>query len=144
MKNFKFGSKARNIKDSPRRSFGGRDSRKPLLYDAVCDECGKNCKVPFKPSGDKPVYCSDCFEKKGGRDGNRSGRRNSQRHNFSDKDRSILQLVEKIGILNTKLDAIISLLSSKAGQKKSNSAKGETEKNIKSKPKKRAKTKVGS
>jgi len=154
MKNFKFGNKSRDRKDSPRRSFGGRGSRRPLLYDAVCDECGKNCKVPFKPSGDKPVYCSDCFEKKGGRDSSRPSRRDSQRRNFGDRDsgrssqnnisdRSILQLVEKIGILNAKLDAIINLISSKAGQKKSNSAKDGTEKNIKSKPKKRAK-KVGS
>jgi hypothetical protein len=22
--------------------------------------------VPFQPSGDKPVYCSDCFQQRGG------------------------------------------------------------------------------
>lgn len=31
------------------------------MYDAVCAECGKPCKVPFKPRNDRPVYCSDCF-----------------------------------------------------------------------------------
>ena len=31
------------------------------MYDAVCSECGKECKVPFQPSGDRPIYCSDCF-----------------------------------------------------------------------------------
>ncbi|HOH10363.1 MAG TPA: zinc-ribbon domain containing protein [Bacillota bacterium] len=31
------------------------------MYDAVCTSCGAPCKVPFQPSGDKPVYCSDCF-----------------------------------------------------------------------------------
>lgn len=31
------------------------------LYDAVCTQCGAPCKVPFQPSGDKPVYCSECF-----------------------------------------------------------------------------------
>lgn len=47
----------------------GRDSsrrfeRKPLeMHDATCDKCGKECKVPFRPSGDKPVLCSDCFRK---------------------------------------------------------------------------------
>ena len=25
--------------------------------------CGKECKVPFAPSGDRPVYCSECFAK---------------------------------------------------------------------------------
>ena len=23
--------------------------------------CGKECKVPFKPREDRPVYCSECF-----------------------------------------------------------------------------------
>ena len=33
------------------------------MYDAVCAECGKPCKVPFEPRNDRPVYCSDCFRK---------------------------------------------------------------------------------
>ena len=56
------------------RSFGGgsrggfgrdRDSeRRPLeMHDVVCDKCKKECQVPFKPTGDKPVLCSDCFRK---------------------------------------------------------------------------------
>ena len=32
-------------------------------HDAVCAYCGKACKVPFAPSGDRPVYCSECFAK---------------------------------------------------------------------------------
>ena len=28
------------------------------MYEAVCDDCGGVAKVPFKPSEDKPVYCS--------------------------------------------------------------------------------------
>ncbi len=31
------------------------------MYPAVCAACGKETMVPFKPSTDKPVYCSDCF-----------------------------------------------------------------------------------
>ena len=31
------------------------------MFDAVCAECGKPCKVPFQPREDRPVYCSDCF-----------------------------------------------------------------------------------
>ncbi|MBQ1596933.1 MAG: zinc-binding protein, partial [Clostridia bacterium] len=23
--------------------------------------CGAECKVPFKPREDRPVYCSECF-----------------------------------------------------------------------------------
>jgi CxxC-x17-CxxC domain-containing protein len=38
------------------------------MYPAVCSACGKDTEVPFQPRGDKPVYCSDCFESvRGGR-----------------------------------------------------------------------------
>lgn len=26
-----------------------------------CAACGREARVPFKPRGDRPVYCSDCF-----------------------------------------------------------------------------------
>ena len=45
-----------------RRSFRG-DSERPEMFETTCDKCGKQCEVPFKPSGGKPVYCSDCFRK---------------------------------------------------------------------------------
>ena len=54
------------------RSFGGNrgGDRGPVtMHKAVCDECHKNCEVPFRPSGDKPIYCNECFGgKKGGDD----------------------------------------------------------------------------
>ena len=40
---------------------GDRDSRRASMHQAVCSECGKRCEVPFKPTGDRPVYCSECF-----------------------------------------------------------------------------------
>ena len=48
-----------------KKSFGGRDSR-PKMHDATCNKCGKRCQVPFRPTGERPVYCSDCFEKERG------------------------------------------------------------------------------
>lgn len=51
--------------DSGGSRFGG-DRGEVTMHDAVCDECKKNCKVPFRPSSDKPIYCSDCFTKRGG------------------------------------------------------------------------------
>ena len=43
---------------------GGFGSRPPReMHAVVCAECGKDTEVPFKPSGDRPVYCSDCFNK---------------------------------------------------------------------------------
>jgi CxxC-x17-CxxC domain-containing protein len=46
------------------RSFGSRPTRGNLeLFDMKCDKCGRDCQVPFKPTGDRPVYCRDCFSK---------------------------------------------------------------------------------
>jgi CxxC-x17-CxxC domain-containing protein len=55
---------------------GGRAQRE--MYSATCSSCGKEAQIPFQPSNDKPVYCSDCFEQRreasrgGGRSGGRS------------------------------------------------------------------------
>jgi CxxC-x17-CxxC domain-containing protein len=43
-------------------SRGNTNTRKPM-FDAVCSECGKPCKVPFEPRDNRPIYCSDCFRK---------------------------------------------------------------------------------
>ena len=41
---------------------GGGYSRAPReMFDATCARCGKETQVPFRPSGARPVYCSDCF-----------------------------------------------------------------------------------
>ncbi len=48
--------------------FGGGYDRGPREMHAVtCAECGKDAEVPFLPRGDRPVYCSDCYSKQGGR-----------------------------------------------------------------------------
>ncbi len=30
-------------------------------YDATCAQCGVQTTVPFKPRGDRPVYCRACY-----------------------------------------------------------------------------------
>jgi len=40
-------------------NFGPRE-----MHKAVCDECKKECEVPFKPTEGKPVYCKECFRKR--------------------------------------------------------------------------------
>ena len=44
-------------------SYGGGSSygERREMFPAVCAQCGKDTQVPFKPSGARPVYCSDCF-----------------------------------------------------------------------------------
>ncbi|HXG63344.1 MAG TPA: zinc-ribbon domain containing protein [Planctomycetota bacterium] len=43
----------------PARSFGPRET-----FQAVCAQCGRPCDLPFKPRGDRPVYCRSCFRGK--------------------------------------------------------------------------------
>jgi single-strand DNA-binding protein len=40
------------------RSFGGPRQ----MFPATCASCGQATEVPFKPSGNRPVYCRDCFQ----------------------------------------------------------------------------------
>ncbi len=40
-------------------SWGGRTPRQ--LHVASCNQCAKMTEVPFVPRGDRPVYCSDCY-----------------------------------------------------------------------------------
>ena len=59
-------------------SGGARGQRE--MFSATCSSCGKEAQVPFQPSSDKPVYCSDCFQQRGGNNrggygGGRSGGR---------------------------------------------------------------------
>jgi len=48
--------------NSNRSGGGSRPARE--MFEATCSGCGGVAMVPFKPSGDKPVYCRDCFSSK--------------------------------------------------------------------------------
>lgn len=39
---------------------GGGDFRRES-FEITCANCGKTDTVPFKPRGDRPVLCRDCF-----------------------------------------------------------------------------------
>jgi len=72
-----------------RKKFGGRDGGRPAMHRATCSECGDNCELPFKPTGDRPVFCSDCFGKQNNSEGSaRSGRDNFRKSNFNDREKS--------------------------------------------------------
>lgn len=53
---------------------GDRDSRPVQMFNATCAECRKACEVPFRPNGEKPVFCRDCFASKRGTEGERGER----------------------------------------------------------------------
>jgi len=98
----------------PRRDFGGPQE----MHKAICSNCGKECEVPFKPNGSKPVFCRECFQ------ANRTGEapRNdnySRRPDFHERPGPAQRPPEpprfdrEFQELNTKLDKLISLLSPK-------------------------------
>ena len=80
MGNFNRGGDRGGDRGGFRGNGGGRDFGRPTfqkrsfgnsgpMHQATCADCGKTCEVPFIPKDGRPVYCSDCFMKKGGRDG---------------------------------------------------------------------------
>ncbi len=40
---------------------GGYRSSSREMFPVVCAQCGKDTEVPFRPSGDRPVYCRECY-----------------------------------------------------------------------------------
>ncbi len=58
---------SRGFTNEPRRCPQDREARRSQqrgpreMHPVVCAKCGVDTTVPFVPSGDRPVYCSDCF-----------------------------------------------------------------------------------
>lgn len=105
---------------------GGRDESRSEMFRATCAECRKSCEVPFRPSNDRPVYCSDCFESQRG--GGDSGRRDSSRYDTPKRapernyhapevqskpqGAQFGELKSQMVMMNQKLDQMIQLMSS--------------------------------
>ena len=49
----------RSNRRSEQRGFSGERE----MFQIECAECGVEATVPFRPRGDRPVYCSDCFSR---------------------------------------------------------------------------------
>ena len=46
--------------------FSNRSSGPREMFAATCSGCGREARVPFRPTNGKPVYCSDCFRSQRG------------------------------------------------------------------------------
>ena len=44
-----------------KRKNATREGKEREMFTTTCHQCGKEAKVPFQPSNDRPVYCSECF-----------------------------------------------------------------------------------
>jgi len=117
-----------------KKSWGGDRDRGPVtMHRATCGDCGQSCEVPFRPNGDKPVFCNNCFSGKkdsgdrGGRSdfGSREPRREfndrpSHTSSFSKPTSGNDDLKKQLSEMNTKLERVVNLLE------KFTKAKGDT------------------
>jgi CxxC-x17-CxxC domain-containing protein len=87
--------------------FGGGDRERPTMHKATCSKCGKECEVPFRPTGAKPVYCSDCFRKENGGTSGSFERRSFDRPERQPDPRP---MQNELAAVNAKLDRILKIL----------------------------------
>ena len=97
-----------------RRSFGDREFKRTdrgersfedrQMHKVVCDSCGKDCMVPFKPTAGKPVFCNDCFKKSDSGDARRPS--SFRRSDSSGSGRSEINQ-KALDEINAKLDRIL-------------------------------------
>jgi CxxC-x17-CxxC domain-containing protein len=99
----------------PERRFNGGDFRKPRKFglemtSVICAKCGRSCEVPFKPKGDKPVYCRNCYNQTGSSEFSNepssfAPRERSEHHSDFKSGQS-----EELDKINRKLDKIMRAL----------------------------------
>ncbi len=88
----------------PWKKRGGADTERSMLFPATCATCGKDCQVPFKPNGRKPVLCSNCFETDGPSESRHFDHRKPERAESSLADAQLKSI-------HVKLDAILKILN---------------------------------
>jgi CxxC-x17-CxxC domain-containing protein len=139
MKDFKksggYGNKGGSFekRDGGRPSFGGKPSfssnrfdrgsdRPAMMHKATCAECGKTCEVPFRPNGEKPVYCNDCFgdKREGTFNNDRPQKRDfaparpafrPDREDAPRPDRRIDDLKLQVEKMNAKIDQLMTMMT---------------------------------
>ena len=111
------------------RDGGNRSGARPGLFPAICSDCKKNCEVPFRPTGEKPVYCRECFGKPRGAHGQSSGgserprgdfrrddrpQHDQRSENFAPRDNEGVDALKKqLSALEVKVNSILEIVSRK-------------------------------
>jgi CxxC-x17-CxxC domain-containing protein len=121
----RFGGPSRGFDRDRSSSRDDRGERE--LFKATCASCHKICEVPFRPTGDKPVYCRECFGNTAGNDrpvhrGDRTEFRRHVRPHRDERplrreeapapDRDMQDLKRQLTNLETKVDSILAAVSS--------------------------------
>ena len=114
-----FGRPSFGGKPDFKRSGGGNSGRMEL-FTATCAKCGKPCEVPFRPTGERPVYCRDCF---GGNKNGAMPQQNRPQENFRPReagpvaplrpqveDKRIDSIRAELALMNAKLERIVEMI----------------------------------
>jgi len=89
-----------------KKDFGRSNAQDRQMHAATCAECGKRCEVPFRPTNDKPVYCSDCFG--GGKEKNFGPKKSDQSNEqFEQLNRKLDKILRALEIISPKKTHII-------------------------------------
>ena len=123
-----YGQRNRDDKSFGRGNYGETNLGPKAMHNAICNKCSRDCQVPFRPNGRKPVLCSDCFRDANSTYAERSDNKYSQRQSFGsktfsrepDRNSNHPAYKEQFEAINIKLDKILSLITTKD---KSKSAK---------------------
>jgi CxxC-x17-CxxC domain-containing protein len=122
-----------NRKPEGRSSDRGRErssSRGPKadqeMFPATCTSCGRSCEVPFRPDGQKPVLCRECYAAKNSFDAGGVKRPERPVNKFTPKpersfgaapkaapqvaDAQVARLAKQIDALEAKLNRILELI----------------------------------
>ena len=91
------------------RKFGGQAGGPRQMHQATCSKCGQDCEVPFRPTGERPVFCSNCFKNQGGPD-NRFARKSFGGASVHAGIQGGISK-EQFAALSVKLDKILSILA---------------------------------
>lgn len=119
-------SEGRSEGSGERKTYAPRDREegaKSQMHKATCHDCGKNCEVPFRPTGSRPIFCSTCFDKQGSSGPSKFAGKSFDRPRFQDKrkheferENAVLenkmadQQKAQFAQLHEKMDRILSIL----------------------------------
>lgn len=102
-----------------KRSFTGarRGDNNSQMHKATCGDCGKSCEVPFRPTGEKPVFCRDCFgakkdpsNKYGSRD---EGRNETRSYNNNDTIERAPSVENKSSVMGSDVRSAIATINAR-------------------------------
>ncbi len=132
--------------------FDDRPKRDVELFDATCTTCGKSCSVPFRPNGEKPVLCKECFANKnaspeatfGKGDRQKFDRPSTPRTDFTrpqnspGKQLDIAGLQRQMSSLDAKLNEVVQMIRGLEGKLQTAAPKKEVVKVAEKKTEKKA------